>query len=88
MSLVHSGHSAAATGVQSASTSAMASAAGVLALLDENDDRLKALALQRLDSMVALHWMEIASKLPDMYGASQCLLVEIRLLDLRCFLRS
>ena len=71
MSFVHSGHSAAAT--STGGQSAMASAAGVLSLLDENDDRLKALALQRLDSMVALHWMEIASKLPDMYGVGSTL---------------
>ena len=62
MAIVHSGGS-----LPTSAMSAMASAEGVLSLLDENDDRLKALALQRLDSMVALHWMEIASKLPDMY---------------------
>lgn len=43
----------------------MASADSVLALLAEDDARLKALALARLDALVGLHWSEIASALPD-----------------------
>ena len=51
--------------------SMLASSEGILALLSEQDNQLKVLALRQLDVVVSHHWMEIASALPQMCATKQ-----------------
>lgn len=44
----------------------MSAIGGLLSLLNESDMALKVYALQQLDSMTALFWMEIADSLTKM----------------------
>lgn len=41
----------------------MASAAGLLSLLEEEDDSLKLFSLQQLDGIIHEHWFQIASSI-------------------------
>jgi len=45
----------------------LASAAGILSLLDEEDFELKELALQRLNQIVDEFWAEISESIRKMY---------------------
>jgi len=44
----------------------LSSASGVLALLEEKDNRLKEHALNKLNEIVDIHWAEIADSIPQM----------------------
>jgi 26S proteasome regulatory subunit N2 len=47
------------------SAAPMANADGILALLAEDDMRVKSIALNRLNQIVDVHWSEIATALPQ-----------------------
>ena len=47
-------------------TGALSTAAGVIALLEENDPSIKLHALHNLDKMIDAYWAEIASSIEKM----------------------
>ena len=42
--------------------------AGIIALLDEDDDRMKSYGLNQLNKLVDVFWAEIADSITNMYA--------------------
>lgn len=59
----------AAAAVQPSGASGLSSADGLIALLDEDQQELKAFALDRLNDLVDQFWAEIAEHIAKMYVA-------------------